>query len=126
MISSNDFSHLKLLYERFLKMNFSIKDFLESEKFEDADILIQQKEVLLNEIISFEKPRLDDIKKNNELNTIRLKLIELEKNNFDLISTMKNNLSKELKEVKKTKKIIHAYEPKLGNNISTFEIKDDD
>ena len=125
MLTPSDYEHLKLLYERFRKTNLYIKELIASQNFDDADSAIQEKESILRQIIFFEKPRLKDIKENAELNKIRLELIELEKNNIELIKTLKEELLKQFTDIKKTKKVINAYEPSLSESFSTIDIKED-
>ena len=105
MLSIDDYNHLKLLYDKFEKMNAHIKKLISDNRYEDVDFAIQEKENILRQIIFFEKPRLNEIKENEELNAIRLKLIELEKNNIELIKMQKENLLKEISGIKKTKKV---------------------
>ncbi len=122
MLSINDYNHLKLLYERFLKMNSHIKTLVLKGEWQNVDFAVQEKEVLLKQILLFEKPRLKEIKENKELNKIRLELIDLEKENIILIKKLRIKLIRELSGVKKTKKVLNAYEPSANAVISTFEI----
>lgn len=126
MLSVTDYNHLKLLYDRFLKTNQHIKELIQEARFDDVDIAIQEKEGLLRQIIFFEKPRLNEIKENAELNKQRLNLIELEKENIELIKSMKEELCKEISGVKKTKKIMSAYEPSVSQSSSTIDIVEGD
>jgi len=126
MLSPADYNQLKLLYDKFSKYNAHIKNLIEQEKFDDADFAIQEKESLLRQIIFFEKPRIKEIKENEELNNIRLNLIELEKDNIKLVKSMKENLVRELTDIKRTKKVINAYEPTLNQAVSTIDIKEED
>lgn len=126
MLTPADYNQLKLLYNSFLKCNTHIKELLKQEKFDDVDVAIQEKESLLRQIIFFEKSRIKDIKENSELNTIRLNLIELEKENIELVKATKEKLAKELSDIKKTKNVYNAYEPSLIENISTVDIKTED
>ncbi len=126
MLSVTDYNHLKLLYDRFLKMNQHIKELIQEARFDDVDIAIQEKEGLLRQIIFFEKPRLNEIKENSELNKQRLNLIELEKENIEIIKSMKEELCKEISGVKKTKKIMSAYEPSVSQSSSTIDIVEGD
>ncbi|MBR2069202.1 MAG: hypothetical protein IJ877_05505 [Candidatus Gastranaerophilales bacterium] len=126
MLSVADYNQLKLLYDHFFKCNSHIKELILQERFEDVDIAVQEKEGLLRQIIFFEKPRLADIKQNDELNKIRLELIELEKNNIELVKSMKEKLIKELSGVKKTKKVISAYAPQVNETTSTIDVVDEE
>lgn len=126
MLSINDYNHLKLLYDRLLKMNNHIKDLVLKAQWESVDFAVQEKEALMKQIILFEKPRLKDIKANNELNNMRLNLIELEKENIHIIKRLRISLIRELSGVKKTKKVLNTYEPTTNNIISTFEINHED
>ncbi len=126
MLSVTDYNQLKLLYERFLNTNQHIKELIKEERFDDVDVAVQEKEGLLRQIIFFEKPRINDIKQNDELNKIRLNLIELEKENIELIKSIKDTLVKEMSGVKKTRKIINAYEPDLSQTTSTVDIVEGD
>ena len=125
MLSINDYNHLKLLYEQFFKSNSHIASLINQDDWDSVDIAIQQKESLLRQIIFFEKPRLDKIKQNKELNQYRLKLVELEKQNIELVKTMKQKLIADISNVKKAKKILNTYEPVSNKSVSTFEVRDD-
>ena len=126
MLSIHDYNHLKLLYEQFFKMNIHIKELIKNQDWDSVDFAIQDKEALLRKIIFFEKPRLEAIKNNKELHQARLKLIELEKENIEIVKKMKEDLIGEIKQVKKAKKILNAYEPISNKTTSTFAINDDE
>ncbi len=89
-----------------------------------VDIAIQEKESLIRQIIFFEKARLEEVKANKELMTLRKKLVELEKGNIELVKRVKENFFKELSNIKKAKKIINTYEPITNIVVSTFEMTD--
>jgi len=126
MLTVNDYNHLKTLYEQFKKSNSYIKSLIQENDWDSVEIAVQEKNDILRKIIFFEKPRLADIKENDELNKTRLELIELEKQNIELVKSMKEELSKEINQVKQTKKIVNAYEPSQIEVISTLEIKEFD
>lgn len=125
MLTINDYNHLKTLYEQFRKSNAYIKDLITKDDWESVETAVKEKEDLLKKIIFFEKPRINDIKENPELNKIRIELIELEKENISLVKELRESLSAELKNVKKAKKVINAYEPDMSI-ISTVEFNDID
>ncbi len=125
MLSINDFNHLKLLYDQFLKFNQHIKSLIENGDWEAVDLAIQEKEKLQRRILSFEKPHIEDIKKIKELDEFRKKLIKLEIENIELVKSLKSNILKEISSVKLAKKILNTYEPSSNKIISTFEIKDE-
>ena len=77
MLSFNDFNHLKLLYEQFFKSNAHIKTLIENGDWDSVDIAIQEKENIIRQIIFFEKPRLEQVKNNKDLMTLRNQLVEL-------------------------------------------------
>lgn len=124
MLSPNDYNHLKLLYEKFEKSNSHIKSLITEMKWDDVDVAVQEKDNILRQIIFFEKPRLDDIKENKELNSIRLNLIELEKQNIELVKSLREQIKNDLVNVKKNKKLISAYEPSVNDVVSTYDIKE--
>ena len=126
MLSSNDISHLKLLYERYHKMNLEIRELLKSNDFDGIEYVISNKENLLKQIMQFEKPRLSEIKVNPELVQMRLDVASFDKSNIELLKTLKIHLEKEVSTVKKTKKLLQTYEPIAKKRISTFEIDDDE
>lgn len=126
MLSIHDYNHLKLLYDEFLKKNLYIKEIINKGLWDDLDVAIKDKEALMRQIIFFEKPRLDKIKSNDELNKKRLKLIELEKENIALVAEKRQMLEKELRKTKKVKKVLNTYEPLSRNTRSTFEVRQDD
>lgn len=124
MLRINDYNHLKLLYEKFSKMNAYIKDLINKGDWDGVDFAVQDKNSLLRQIILFEKPHIKEIKTNEELNALRLHLIELEKENIELVKEMKEKLLSQIGSVKKAKRILNAYEP-VDTTVSTFEISDD-
>ena len=126
MLSINDYNHLKLLYDEFLKKNLYIKDIIQKDLWDDIEVAIKDKEDLMRQILFFEKPRLKQIKDNAELNKIRLKLIDLEKENIALIVEKRQHLTHDLKKTKKIKKILNAYEPTSRYTKSTFEVRQED
>lgn len=126
MLSVHDYNHLKLLYDEFLKKNLYIKDIITKGLWDDIDVAIKEKEALMRQIIFFEKPRLKEIKSNDELNKIRLKLIELEKENIAFIVEKRQELTYDIAKTKKMKKVLNAYEPSSRNAKSTFEVRQDD
>ena len=125
MLSINDFNHLRLLYDQFLKMNAYIKKLVLAGDWEAVNYAIQDKEKLQRKILSFEKPHIEEIKKCPELLNFRKKLIQLESENIDLVKSLRNDIMKEISNVKLAKKILNAYEPTTNKITSTFEIKDE-
>ena len=125
MLTPSDFQQLKLLYDRFAKMNAQINSLINLREFDELDDVVQKKDKLLKQIIFFEKSRIKDIKENSELDKIRINLIELEKQNIQLIKQLKEDMTKEFSDIKKSKKIISAYEPSLSEGVSTIDIKDE-
>ncbi|MBQ8634768.1 flagellar protein FliT [bacterium] len=125
MLTVNDYSHLKLLYEQFFKSNAHIKRLIEAGDWDSVDIAVQEKEGIIRQIIFFEKPRLEQVKANKELMELRNKLVELEKSNIELVKIKKQELFTELTNVKKVKKVLNAYEPSASKTISTFEVRDE-
>lgn len=125
MLTVNDYNHLKLLYEKFSAANKHIKKLIKENNWDSVEVAVQEKDALIRQIIFFEKPRLQQIKNNQELNKIRLELIELEKQNIELVKKMKEELLSNLKQVKTAKKVLNAYEPASNRIISTFEIKEE-
>ena len=126
MLTPSDYSNLKLLYDSFLKTNIKIKELIQEQNFDDLDIIVQEKEDLLRKIIFFEKPRIADVKENSELNAIRLKLIDLEKENIALLNKVRQDLMMEYSDIKKSKKVISAYEPSLAEASSTIDIRSEE
>ncbi|MBQ2983225.1 MAG: hypothetical protein IJD57_00305 [Candidatus Gastranaerophilales bacterium] len=126
MLSENDISHLKLLYEKYHKMNLQIRELLKSNDFDSIEYVISNKENLLKQIMLFEKPRLDEIKQNDELVKVRKDVATFEKSNIELLKTLKIHLEKEVGTVRKAKKLLHTYEPIAQKRVSTFEIDADD
>ena len=125
MLTVDDYNHIKTLYEQFKKTNSYIKSLIEQDDWDSVESAVQEKNSLLKKIIFFEKPRINDIKENDELNKLRLELIELEKKNIEIVKTMKEALSKELGEVHKKNVLRNTYDPAHAEIISTVEIKED-
>ncbi len=126
MLSINDYNHLKLLYDKFFKSNAHIRALIKADDWDSVDIAVQEKESLIRQIIFFEKARLDEVKANKELMGLRNKLVELEKENIELVKSIKEDYFKQISNIKKTKKVLNAYEPGLNSNVSTFEVNLDD
>lgn len=124
MLSINDYNHLKLLYEKFFKSNAHIRALIEADDWDSVDIAIQEKESLIRQIIFFEKARLNEVKTNKELMKLRNQLVELEKENIELVKKIKEDFFKKLASVKKVKKVLNMYEPTTLDAISTFEVND--
>ena len=124
MLSINDYNHIKTLYEQFRQCNGYIRSLIEADDWDSVENAVQEKNAILRKIIFFEKPRLDDIKENEELNKIRLELIELEKKNIEIVKSMKEALSKEISKVHQTNVVRNTYEPAQTETISTLEIID--
>ena len=124
MLSVGDYNHLKLLYDNFFKSNQHIKNLINLNDWDSVDIAIQEKENLIRQILFFEKPRIEEIKANSELLSLRKKLIELEKENIVLVNSLKQKLISEISTVKKAKKVLNAYEPLTVNAVSTFEVNE--
>ena len=125
MLTVDDYNHIKTLYEQFKKTNSYIKTLMEQNDWDSVEGAVQEKNGLLKKIIFFEKPRINDIKENEELNKLRLELIELEKQNIEIVKTMKEALSKELGEVHQKNVLRNTYDPANAEIISTMEIKED-
>lgn len=124
MLSLTDYNHLKLLYDKFFKFNVHIKSLIELGDWDNVDFAVQEKESIIRQIIFFEKPRLKEIKANKELMSLRNKLVELEKANIELVKKIREEFLNELLNIKKTKKVLNAYEPITNNTVSTFEVKE--
>ncbi len=126
MLSENDFNHLKLLYEQYLRVNKHIRELSEKKDWESVEAAVKDKEIMLNNIVQFEKPRLDEIKQDEFLNNFRIKLIELEKDNLNFINNAKDKLLLEMNNIKHSKKILNTYEPSTNEITSTLDVKSDD
>lgn len=125
MLSINDYNHLKLLYDKFFKSNAHIKSLIEANDWDSVDVAIQEKEGIIRQIIFFEKPRLEEVKENKELMSLRNKLVELEKENIELVKKTKREFLDQLLSIKKAKKILNTYEPTTNEVVSTFEVNSD-
>ena len=123
MLTVDDYNHLKMLYEEFRKTNSHIKDLMQSDDWDSVETAIAEKNTILKNIIFFEKSRINDIKENDELNKIRLELIELEKNNIEMAKTMQQKLAQEINNVHKTNMLKNAYNPS-AEPVSTINLSD--
>ena len=126
MLSINDYTHLKLLYDKFFKSNAHIKSLIEENDWDSVDVAVQEKYGIIRQIIFFEKPRLKELKDNKELMGLRNKLVELEKENIELVKRVKSEFLSQLTTIKKARKVINAYEPSVNDSVSTFEFKDEE
>ena len=125
MLSINDYNHLKLLYDKFFKSNAHIKALIQADDWDSVDIALQEKDTLIRQIIFFEKARLNEVKANKELMSLRNKLVELEKENIELVKKIKEEFFNKLADIKKARKVLNAYEPSISNVVSTFEMRDE-
>lgn len=126
MLSQNNYDHIQLLYNRFFEFNLHIKKLIEEENWDEIAQSVSNREKLLKEIVSFEKSNQDEIKLHSNLVEFKRKLIDLEKENIELIKRFQLSTVKDLIKVKQTKKILNAYEPQSNNTISTIEINSED
>ena len=125
MLSLNDKEHLILLYNQFLKLNELVNKLALENDYESIENLLKDKDELISKIISFEKTRVEDIKNDEELISFKRKLIELEKKNIELIKTLKNDIIKDLVQVKTAKKVLNAYEPTTNQVVSPIVVDDE-
>ncbi len=126
MLSITEYNFIKLLYDKFLKINQYINELMRNNEWDSVDFAIQDKEVLIKQIMQFEKVHLQNIKENPELLKLRLNLIDLEKRNIELLKVMQEELKKEFSSVNKSKKLLHTYEPALSKGFSTVDVSDDE
>jgi len=126
MLPVNDYNHIKTLYEQFRKCNSLIRSLMEENDWDSVETAVAEKNNILKKIIFFEKPRLNEIKENIELNSMRLELIELEKQNLELVKEKQAKLSKEISQVHNVNKIRNAYEPVEIQTDSTLDVSDSD
>ena len=122
MLSIHDYNHLKLLYDKFFKSNAHVRALIEADDWDSVDIAVQEKESLIRQIIFFEKSRLQEIKENKELMGLRNRLVELEKENIELVKKIREDFFNKLISIKKVKRVLSTYEPVLNDSQSTFEI----
>lgn len=122
MLSINDYNHLKLLYDKFFKSNAHVRALIEADDWDSVDIAIQEKEAIIRQIIFFEKARLNEVKANKELMSLRNKLVELEKENIELVKKIKEDFFNQLLSIKKAKRVLNTYEPSTNDIVSTFEV----
>jgi len=126
MLSANDYSHIKLLYEQLYKLNKRITDLINESDWDSINFALIDKNNLISKIVQFEKPRLNDIKENNILNSKRIELYKMEKKNLELIKSKKEEMLSQFKNIKKAKKVLNAYEPNTKEAKSTIEFLADD
>lgn len=126
MLSENDKEHIKLLYDKFLKINQYIRTSIENIDMETIENIFNTKNQLIKQIVSFEKIYHKEIKEDKELLALKLDLIEKEKENIVLMEELKEKLTQEFSKAGKMKKIYSAYEPSLNEVRSTFEVNNED
>lgn len=124
MLSISDYNQLKILYANYKKFSELIKQLAEKDDWDAIENAIGEKDAFLRKIIFFEKPRIKDIRDNDEILALRNEIVELEKENIVFINNLKMALSSELAGVKQTKKLYSAYSPLGKDAISTFQIND--
>lgn len=126
MLSENDKEHIKLLYDKFLKINQYIRTSIANIDMETIENIFNTKNQLIKQIVSFEKIYHKEIKEDEELLALKLDLIEKEKENIVLMEELKEKLTQEFSKAGKMKKIYSAYEPSLNEVRSTFEVNNED
>ena len=124
MLQSEDIEYLKLLYSQLLTLNSQIKISVEKRDFDTLEGQVVDKDKLIDKIVSFEKPRKDDIKNEYTLISLRNKVIEAEKENIKFLNSIKDKTKEEITSINKTKKIYNAYEPSINNVKSTIDVQD--
>ena len=67
-----------------------------------------------------------EIMSNFEYDAFYDELVELEKENIELVKSIKEDFFKQISNIKKAKKVLNAYEPNTLNSVSTFEVNLDD
>jgi len=126
MLDETAVNHLNLLYEQLIKFNSEIKKAIVSANIELAANSANDKQRLIEKITAFERPYIDEIKKNSYLYSKRLEIAKCEQENIELLKNLKEEARKKLNNITKTKRIFSAYEPSINNTQSTFELKDTD
>lgn len=126
MLDKNNRDHIKLLYDNFFKVNQYIKQAIEKGEIETIENILGKKNALIKQIVSFEKVHQKEIKQDKELYSIKLHLIEKEKENIKLLEELKEKTTKEYSKASKMKKLYSAYEPSLNKTRSTFEINNEE
>jgi len=126
MLDDTTEKQLNLLYEQLLKFNGEIRKAIEKADINLALNSANNKQILIEKIVAFEKPYIEDIKKNSYLYSKRLKIAEFEKENIELLNSLKDEARRKLNSISKTKKIFSAYEPAINDAKSTFNLSDTD
>lgn len=126
MLNENDKEHIKLLYDKFSKINQYVRTSIENIDMETIENIFSTKNQLIKQIVSFEKIYHKEIKEDKELLALKLDLIEKEKENIVLLEELKEKLTQEFSKAGKMKKIYSAYEPSLNEIHSTFEINNEE
>ncbi len=126
MLDTNNSNHLNLLYEQLINFNNEIKNAILKADMDTLENSTRNKQILIDKILAFEKPYIEDIKKDQYLYSKRLKIAQMEEENINLLGSIKEELRAKILSVSKTKKIFSAYEPSINNVQSTFEIQDDE
>lgn len=126
MLDTNNSNHLNLLYEQLINFNNEIKNAILKADMDTLENSTRNKQALIDKILAFEKPYIEDIKKDQYLYSKRLKIAQMEQENINLLGSIKEELRAKILSVSKTKRIFSAYEPSINNVQSTFEIQDDE
>lgn len=126
MLDTNNSNHLNLLYEQLINFNNEIKNAILKADMDTLENSTRNKQILIDKILAFEKPYIEDIKKDQYLYSKRLKIAQMEEENINLLGSIKEELRAKILSVSKTKRIFSAYEPSINNVQSTFEIQDDE
>ena len=76
-------------------------------------------------LYNLKKGKLTQEKLAEEVDVCTALIGNLESENIDLVKSLRNDIMKEISNVKLAKKILNAYEPTTNKITSTFEIKDE-
>lgn len=125
MLSSNDKSHIKTLYDQYNDMLNYIKTLVDEGNWDALPNSLNDKEKLIKKIMNFEKPRVEDIKQVEYLFAKRKELIQKEIDLIEYIKQVKNTTISDLSGIKKAKKVLNAYEPSTLHTVSTFNYKEE-
>ena len=113
------FEEYKKIFEEILKLTEELELICKNKKEGDFDGIFEKRDKLFQKL---EKPEDVTEEKIEEIRLIRDKIQEKNKFILRMIQVARNEIKKELLEVKQENNVIQAYKiPKLDNNASIFD-----
>lgn len=105
-------------------MSCQIKQVAQEGNFNEVGNIIKNKDLLLEQILRFEKITKLSQEEKQQQEEIKEKIKKSEKENIELMQEVQNLIRKEIQKVKQGKKVAKAYMQKPPENYSTIDISE--